>query len=91
MNIKNDHGFFTVIALLLAAALVGVLYFTMFSKAGTQPHLDRETKNKAAESRIDTSSYKSILDTTKSEVKRIEQLQMDEAKKLDLYQSPDAK
>ena len=87
-RIANARGFVGILTILLGLVVVGFLYFVMLNPYRTQPALENSVGKALEEQHINTSTYQSILKSTTSEVKRLEQLQLEKAQDLDLYKIP---
>ena len=87
-RLANSSGFVGILSVLLALVVVGFLYFVMLNPYRTQPVIENSVEKTIQEQHIDTTTYKSVLDSTKSEVKRLEQLQLEQAQQMDLYKIP---
>ena len=87
-GIADSRGFIGFLTLLLGLVIVGFLYFFMLNPYRNRPVMENSTGKAIEEQHIDTSTYHSILKSTTSEVKRLEQLQLEQARQLDLYKTP---
>lgn len=87
-RLANSSGFVGILSVLLALVVVGFLYFIMLNPYRTQPVIENSVGKAIKEQHIDTTTYRSVLDSTKSEVKRLEQLQLEQAQQMDLYKIP---
>ena len=67
---RNNRGFGSLIGLLLAAAIIAAVFFIMM-KIYVKPSFSAKDKTLIEENGIDTSSYKGILDSTKSKIQDI--------------------
>ena len=77
-RLNNENGFLTIIALLFVVLIIGILYYMNFNKmAGPKP--DSGTQSMIKSAGIDNSNYKTILDSTRAQVKNIEKQQQERA------------
>jgi len=76
MPLRNREGFVSLIGLLIVLVIISYLVMgSFFGNQSLEPSVDDQT-NDVTESYgavIDRSSYKSILDSTKSEIRRLEE------------------
>lgn len=86
-RLKDPRGFIGIITLLLGIVVIGFLYFVMLNPYRTKPVTENSIVHTVKEHNIDTSTYQSILQSTTSEVKRLEKLQVDQARQMDLYKA----
>lgn len=86
-RIANSRGFIGILTILLGLVVVGFLYFVMLNPYRTRPAIENSVGKTLEEQHINTSTYQSILKSTTSEVKRLEQLQLEQARQLDLYKA----
>lgn len=86
--LRSESGFITLIAFLFVLLIIGILYFVMLSPEYNNPSLKQEIHKTGVQTDIDTASYQSVLESTKSEIKRIEKLQLDQAQQTDLFKIP---
>lgn len=80
---KNRKGFFTLIGILLAAAIIFILFYILFNSYYKRPALDETTDKTLSEQNIDTSSYSTIVDSTRKQVKDIEGQLLDRSRQLE--------
>ena len=73
---QHNRGSASIIGLLLALAIMCILFF-LFSQYNSRPSFDAPLKKSLETHEIDTSSYESILESTKVKLKGIEQKQME--------------
>jgi hypothetical protein len=77
----NNKGFMGLIGLVLTVLIVGVLAYFIFPKYFREPTgMNQQTKDTAKEAGIDTTSQSSILESTKTRIKDIEAMQVQQAK-----------
>ncbi|MFC1703519.1 hypothetical protein ACFL1E_01870 [Candidatus Omnitrophota bacterium] len=79
---KAKEGFMSMIGLLFAVAIIAVLCYFVVTTYVKPPVADTSVQEAASQAGIDTSNYKSVLETTKTTVKDIEKQQMDRQKQL---------
>ncbi|OGX27928.1 MAG: hypothetical protein A2787_00550 [Omnitrophica WOR_2 bacterium RIFCSPHIGHO2_01_FULL_48_9] len=84
----NARGFAGFVGLLLTVFILGLLYYFFFNRNPTRPALDEATKDIVHDLNIDTSSHQGILNSTVSEIKRLEKMQLEQAEQIDLYHLP---
>ncbi|MFH0732352.1 MAG: hypothetical protein V2A72_05475 [Candidatus Omnitrophota bacterium] len=82
---RNSKGFFSIVGLLLAAALIMVLVYIMMRNY-VNPPIDAKEKEALGKSGIDSSSYKGILDSTKKKIQDINKQKQNQANDADLTQ-----
>lgn len=75
---KNNKGFFSMVGLLLSVAIVCFLaYFALNVYFKPSPVVgDKETQTQMSQEGINTSSYQSLLDSTKERIKKVEQQEL---------------
>ena len=78
-TVKDQRGFFSFVGLMLAVILVCFLFFIAFQKYYSHPVVDSETlkEMKSQDVPIDSSTPKSVLESTTAQIKKIEQQQLD--------------
>jgi type II secretory pathway pseudopilin PulG len=85
MNIrsfKNNKGFIGLIEILIAIVIIsGLMYFMLKRFAGT-PVLDKDTKKAMSEQGIDSTNYKTIVDTTRTSVQAIQEKEAQRLKEI---------
>ena len=69
---KNKKGFLTLIAMLLAIATICFLSYFAWNSYFKKSPLDKATQSTLNEQGINASSYQSVLDSTKSKLKEIQ-------------------
>jgi hypothetical protein len=82
--VKNDRGFVMLLELLAVLAIIGILVYFMMKRVSAPPRMDKETQKAVTEQGVDTSNYRSIVDTTRSTLKGAtekEQQQLDQVTK----------
>lgn len=71
--LKDNKGYITLVGILLVVVIIGVLYYASANSYFKKPLLDEETHELVEKEGIDTSTYKSLLDSTKEKAKEYEQ------------------
>lgn len=85
MNLSSQKGFFGLAALLVTAAILIFLYFTVFEKYFTKPAVDQTTDKqlkemtKSAPVQTDTSSYLGVKDSLTKQIHAAEQKELQRA------------
>jgi type II secretory pathway pseudopilin PulG len=82
--LKNDRGFVMLLELLAVLAIIGILAYFMMKRVSGPPRMDKETQKAVAEQGVDTSNYRSIVDSTRNTLKGVtekEQQQLDQVTK----------
>jgi predicted membrane protein len=69
---KERNGFFTILGTLLAVAIILFLCYLLLNNYFKKPLLDNKTQGVLSEQGINTSNYRTILDSTKDKLKDIE-------------------
>ena len=67
-RIGNSKGFFTLLGLLIVVAIICVLNYKSFSVYFNPHPIDEATNRALTREGIDTSSYRSIKDTTRKKI-----------------------
>jgi type II secretory pathway pseudopilin PulG len=82
MNIRtfNNKGFIGLLEILITTAIIGVLMYFMLKHYSGAPAIDKETKKAMSEQGIDSTNYKTIIDTARTSVQAIQEK---EAQRLD--------
>lgn len=74
---------FMFIELLLILAIIVFIVFKVYKLYFKNPSLNLETQRVIAESGIDTTSYKSTIDSTRAKVEDIQEKRFDELNKIE--------
>ena len=80
--IKLKSGF-AFLELLLASAIIMFIAYLAFKAYFKKTPLDKETQKAVSEQGIDTTSYKSTIDSTRNKVEDIQNKHFDELNKLE--------
>lgn len=67
-NIKNQNGF-SIVGIILALAIVALLYYLSINYYLKGPSVDNKTKQELAEQGINTNSYMGVTKTANEKVK----------------------
>ncbi len=70
--LKNEKGFLSLLGLLFTLAIILFVCYIMINTYLRKPISDKSTEKVISEQNIDTSSYQSIVDTTRKRVQDIE-------------------
>ncbi len=81
-KINNIKGFFTLLGLILAIAIILVLAQNALKTYYGKPVLDKTTQESIAGSGIDTTTYHNVVGSTRQKVKDIEKQMQDQADQL---------
>jgi len=82
--VKNyDSGFASLIGLLITLALMCLLVYIAFNTYFKTPVTDKETKKSLSQQGIDSSSYKTILDSSRNKVKDIQKQLKEQTEELE--------
>jgi hypothetical protein len=74
----NNKGFLGMVGLLFAIAIISAMAYFVFTKyLGKPTGMDQNTQEMAQQAGIDTTNQTSILDSTKSVIKDINQKQQE--------------
>jgi competence protein ComGC len=85
MNIrsfKNNRGFIGLLEILIAIVIIGFLMYIMLKRYAGTPVLDKDTKNAMSEQGIDSTNYKTIVDTTRTSVQAIQEKEAQRLKEI---------
>jgi Tfp pilus assembly protein PilE len=84
MNIRtfNNKGFIGLLEILITTAIIGVLMYIMLKHYSETPAIDKETKKAMSEQGIDTTNYKTIVDTTRTSVQAIQEKEAQRIKEI---------
>ncbi|MFH1359540.1 MAG: hypothetical protein ABIJ41_00690 [Candidatus Omnitrophota bacterium] len=74
MRNGNEKGFASLIGMLLAIAIVAFLAYKAITTYYQKPSADQETQKTMKEQGIDTSTYRSALDSAKQKTAGIEKM-----------------
>jgi len=80
-SFKKD-GFLMYIGLLLAVAIILMLFFYLFNTYYKSPSVDGSTQKTLSTHGIDSTSYQSVVDSTREKVKDIEQQMLEREQQL---------
>jgi hypothetical protein len=79
---KDNHGFIGLLELLAVATIIGFLMFFLMKRFTTAPVLTGETKQTMSEQGIDTTNYKTIVDTTRTSLNEIQKKQQEQLRQI---------
>jgi type II secretory pathway pseudopilin PulG len=65
-TLRNNHGFLGLLELLAVLAIIGILAYFMLKRFTAGPVMDKNTQQTMSEQGIDTTTYRSVVDTTRS-------------------------
>ena len=85
-NFHNEKGFFTILSLLLVVMVMGALYYVAMKVYFKAPMMDSTVGKVAQEQHIDTSSPRTVLNSTVDEIHRIEKQRLEDAERTNLFQ-----
>jgi hypothetical protein len=74
---------FMFLELILAVAAVMFLAFAVFKLYFKQPYINKETQKVISEQDIDTTSYKTTIDSTRSKIEDIQNKHFEELDKIE--------
>jgi hypothetical protein len=74
---------FMFIEILLVMAIIMFIAFKVFKLYFKQPSLDRESQKVISEQGINTSTYKSVIDSTRNKLQDIQDKHLDELNKIE--------
>lgn len=70
---QNKRGFLILIEIMIVVVIILFFYNIMINIRFGASNIDKDTRNTFKEQGIDTSNYKSILDSAKEKIKNIDQ------------------
>lgn len=68
-QINKSHEGFGLIEIVLALAIILFLYYVMTKLHLEKPQIDKDTKKAVSEQGIDTTNYKSLMDSVKKKLR----------------------
>ncbi len=89
MKVNNKSGFIGIVSLLVMAAIMCTVFYFAMNAYYKSSSIDKETKQAIEQQHIDTTSYKSVLESTTAQIKQIEQLHWQKAVEMDNYRGED--
>jgi competence protein ComGC len=81
-SFRNNKGFIGLLEILLAIVIIGFLMFFMLKRYTATPVLDKDTKKAMSEQGIDSTNYKTIVDTTRTSVQAIQEKEAQRLKEI---------
>jgi conjugal transfer/entry exclusion protein len=82
-KIKNRKGFFTLIGLVLAMAIILILLQNVLKNYYGKPILDKTTQQSIAGSGIDVTTYHDVVGSTRQQVQQINQQMQDYGRQIE--------
>ena len=82
LSFKNNKGFIGLLEILIAIVIIGGLMYFMLKRYTTTPVLDKDTKKAMSDQGIDSTNYKTIVDTTRTSVQAIQEKQAQRLKEI---------
>ncbi len=83
MHCNKDRRGFTLLGLLLAIAIVCVLYYIAVNTYFKKPILDKSTEKSLSEQGIDISSHQAILESTKEKLEDINKKLLNKSRQIE--------
>jgi competence protein ComGC len=68
-TLRNNSGFLGLLELLAVLAIIGIMVYFMLKRFTAAPVMDKDTRQAISEQGIDTTTYRSVVDTTRSTLK----------------------
>lgn len=81
-SFQKEEGF-ALLELIIVLVVIMILMYTVTKSSFLKPSIDKKAKGEFSREGIDTSSYKGILDSTRSKVDAINQRLSDRYKQMD--------
>lgn len=82
---KGKKGFLTILGTLITIAIICALCYFVLNTFVKSPVADKEINKALSHEGIDTSNYRTVLDSTKTTIKDIQKQQADRQEELGIW------